>query len=365
MVFSMVEISVILYVFNDYEFLKESLNSILNQSFKDFEIICMDDESTDNSLSLLQEYSGKDNRITVSSHKHVGLSSSINNAMKYAKGKYLYFTNPGTLMEENAFERMHKRVLEEETDLIIADIRNYDSTYDNYYANDKYSISKLLNKTDKKTFNLEDMDDLIFEFQPTLENKLYSTEFLKQNNIHFDEDSLHGEYIFYFETFLSAQTISCIDDVLFTHLDYYTSLNNRKDNVLLDILSSSDKIMNLFRKYGHFENYKILYNYKFNLDIEGYNRINELYKDDYFNRLRTGLISIIRDDKVGDDFLENISDYNRKLFEQIIISENFYEFDRVRKAYFEKTEYYKLINQKKYLKPYMDKMNQNSTKKYC
>ena len=68
----MVAISVIIPVYNAEDFLEESLNSVLNQNFKDFEVICVNDGSKDNSLNILNKYQKKDKRIKVISQKNSG-----------------------------------------------------------------------------------------------------------------------------------------------------------------------------------------------------------------------------------------------------------------------------------------------------
>ena len=85
----MVEISVIIPVFNSEEFLNRCLDSLLNQSFTDIEIICVDDGSTDNSLKILKSYANKDNRVKVFTQQNNGAGAARNLGLKYVKGKYV------------------------------------------------------------------------------------------------------------------------------------------------------------------------------------------------------------------------------------------------------------------------------------
>ena len=83
------KISVILPVYNSQEFLSQSINSILNQTYKNFELIIINDGSTDNSKEICKYFSKKDNRIIFIDKDHEGLTKSLNKALKIAKGKYI------------------------------------------------------------------------------------------------------------------------------------------------------------------------------------------------------------------------------------------------------------------------------------
>ena len=87
----MVKVSVVVPVYNVEDFLRECLDTIVNQSLKDIEIICINDGSTDKSLDILYEYQEKDNRITVISQENGGHAVATNVGMRKAKGKYLFF----------------------------------------------------------------------------------------------------------------------------------------------------------------------------------------------------------------------------------------------------------------------------------
>ena len=85
----MPEISVIIPVYNVEKYLRQCLSSAVNQSFKNIEIICVNDGSSDNSLRILSEYEQLDDRILLISQSNKGLGAARNMGMKYAKGKYL------------------------------------------------------------------------------------------------------------------------------------------------------------------------------------------------------------------------------------------------------------------------------------
>ena len=87
----MVEISVILPVYNSEDYLRECLDSLIGQSFKDIEILCINDGSDDNSIQILREYEKADNRITVIDQENMGVAKTRNKALDLVHGNYVYF----------------------------------------------------------------------------------------------------------------------------------------------------------------------------------------------------------------------------------------------------------------------------------
>ena len=87
----MCEISVIIPVYNVESYLRQCLDSVVNQTFEDIEIICVDDGSTDGSLDILNKYASSDNRFKIISQPNQGLGTARNNGLKLACGNYIYF----------------------------------------------------------------------------------------------------------------------------------------------------------------------------------------------------------------------------------------------------------------------------------
>lgn len=119
-----VKISVIIPVYNDEEFVGEALDSVLNQTLKDVEIICVNDGSTDRSLDILNEY--KDNfgdKIKVFSQENQGSGIARNNAMKEATGEYIAFLDSDDLyLDEDALERMYNSAIKNDADMVSANL---------------------------------------------------------------------------------------------------------------------------------------------------------------------------------------------------------------------------------------------------
>ena len=92
-------------VYNGERFLRESIESVLNQSFSDFEFIIINDGSKDNSLNIIKEYANKDNRIKIIDQKNIGVVGALNNGLKRAKGDYIARMDADDISELNRLEK--------------------------------------------------------------------------------------------------------------------------------------------------------------------------------------------------------------------------------------------------------------------
>jgi glycosyltransferase involved in cell wall biosynthesis len=117
----MPQISVIIPVYNTQLYLRESIESVINQTFKDIEIIAINDGSTDNSLEILNEYSQKDSRLKVFSQKNKGLPLTRNFGIDNSKGKYIYFFDSDDILLPTTLEETYKKCEKDNLDFCFFD----------------------------------------------------------------------------------------------------------------------------------------------------------------------------------------------------------------------------------------------------
>ena len=115
----MIKVSVIVPVYNTQDYLNECIDSVLNQSLADFELICIDDGSTDASLEILKDYEKKDNRIQVFSQKNSGLAASRNAGLNVAQGEYVLFLDSDDYLKSDTLEKLYNQAIENNLDLGI------------------------------------------------------------------------------------------------------------------------------------------------------------------------------------------------------------------------------------------------------
>lgn len=135
-------VSVIIPVYNVEKYLEEALESVINQTLKDIEIVIINDGSTDRSLEIIKEYVNKDKRIKVINQKNQGLSVARNRGIENAKGKYIYFMDSDDYIDLKTLEICYKKCEEYELEMVCFDafpfsnmvnfkynIKNYDRSF--------------------------------------------------------------------------------------------------------------------------------------------------------------------------------------------------------------------------------------------
>ena len=105
----MIKVSVVLPVYNSERYIHQCLNSILNQTLKEIEIICVDDGSTDNSVNLINDICKKDSRVSLIMQKNSYAGVARNNGLKHAKGKYVIFLDSDDFFEPDMLLSMYEK----------------------------------------------------------------------------------------------------------------------------------------------------------------------------------------------------------------------------------------------------------------
>ena len=132
--------------------MEESLNSVLNQTFKDFEVICVNDGSTDKSLNILNDFKKKDDRIRIISQKNHGNGGARNTGLKNATGEYVYFFDADDLLFSNALEKMHGNAINNDSDLTIFKITLFYDKDHLIYNNSAFPFDKIFKNNDFSNF---------------------------------------------------------------------------------------------------------------------------------------------------------------------------------------------------------------------
>lgn len=364
----MVKVSVVLPVYNVENYLRDCLDSIVNQTLKDIEIICINDGSPDNSLEILREYEQKDDRITVIDQENGGHAVATNRGIELATGECLFSMDSDDVLELNALEASYNRLKEKDVDFVMFKAINYNDTKDLYYESEVYSMNKIYAKVGDEVFNYHDIGELMFEASVTPWSKLYKREFIMENNIRYPEGLIFEDNVFFYHALLSAKRICFLNEFLFIRRWYSTSSTTNGDLRFLDSIPVMNLIMEVFQDNNEFDNYKKnLLNNKISLNFMRYTKIKKEFKETYFEALKKDFTNILNNEELYEDFLEVISYRNRKIFEHVIISENSIELETLRKAYNHQMKNYELFDSnmlfrnyvKNTLDEYMSLNNQN------
>ena len=180
----MIKVSVVIPVYNAQNYLNRCLDSIINQTLKELEIITVNDGSTDDSLNILNRYKIQDNRIKIIDQKNSGTGIARNNGIKIAKGEYITFIDADDTIEETMIEKLYKKILQEQSDMVVCNINRVDSKLGKKIGTRVYS------DIDKVTFFKY---ILSFQYKSFVWAKLYKKSLFLTNNILFPPELKHNE----------------------------------------------------------------------------------------------------------------------------------------------------------------------------
>lgn len=138
----MVKVSIIVPVYNVEKYLEKCLDSLINQTLKDIEIICVNDGSKDNSLKILEKYSQKDNRIIIINQDNAGLSVARNSGIDIAKGEYIGFVDSDDWVDLDFYEKLYNSAIKNDADIAVSSIirwRKYNKKYRVKYEDKVYT----------------------------------------------------------------------------------------------------------------------------------------------------------------------------------------------------------------------------------
>jgi len=214
-------ISVIVPVYNVEQYLEKCLDSIINQTFEDIEIICVNDGSTDNSRKILEEYKNKDNRIKIIDKENGGLSSARNAGMKIARGEFISFIDSDDWVDLTMFEKMYKNITSLNTDISICAVHLFDESMQKINDNEAYfNLSNFDSSFDNKAFSYEDTKAFLMDVCVMAWNKLYRHSFLQECKAQFPDGLIFEDGPFFFSIFFKTKRVSIVRDLL-----YYYRIN--------------------------------------------------------------------------------------------------------------------------------------------
>lgn len=334
MVVFMPKVSVVIPVYNVEDYLSECLDSILNQTLSDIEVICINDGSTDDSMKILEEYANKDDRMQVYSQENSGHAVATNKGMSYARGKYLFLMDSDDTLELTALEQTYNLAEEYGVDFVIFKARNYDESKQEFTEVLSYSMDELCEEVGDKVFTYEDIKDLVFTMSVTPWSKLYNRQFIEKHAIEFPEGLIFDDNIFFWEALFNSEKLIFLDEFLFKRRYYPTSSTNNGDLRFLDSLTITKLKWKTFKKYGQFDYHKTnLYNSKISTAYMRYVYIKNEYKEIFFKEMQKEFKKMLQDEEVYNDFMNELTENNENIFRQVLSVENSESFNLLRDTY--------------------------------
>ncbi len=300
----MIKVSIILPVFNAEDNIRNTIESVLNQTLKEIELIIIDDGSTDNSFEICQEMKKIDNRIVLKTMENNGVSNARNIGIEVARGKYIMFIDDDDEYDYKIVEKMIKKI--ETTDLAVCNFSILKNNGKKEYKNIKkeyecYKLDKMIAFLQKNNlFNV-------------VWNKIYKKEIIINNNIRFNTDISIGEDLeFNLKYFEHIKKIACISESLYIYRVTTSGLNYKYHEDRIAIRKKLYDYEQDFFERNKF-NGKLIYNEYIKICLAELKQIRHLKQNDKI----MNLIKEILYDKVRRDKLQQIKN-NGRLKERVL-----------------------------------------------
>lgn len=299
-------ISVIMPVYNVEKYISKTINSLVNQTFKDFELILVNDETKDNSIDIaLEILNGTNVKYKVINQINSGVSVARNKGIENSSGEYIYFLDSDDYINETFFEKFYEKIKSTDADIVYCDYSHVDEENNILVESSTKVISELKSGNEMALKLLKD------EFSIWVGSAIYKAELIKNNNIRFDNRRKYAEdIVFITKALLYSKKVVGINEVLAYYLRREGAVTKSVSEKHLDCYYSFNDLLKFVRNEFDKEEeiIKVLEGYKIPYAIchifATFSR-DEKYKE--------RLLSFLSDDEVKESLKKyKLLEFNKK-----------------------------------------------------
>lgn len=274
----MTKLSIIVPVYNVEKYLPKCLESLIKQTLKDIEIICVNDGSMDNSLAILKEFASKDSRIRIIDNQHQGVAKTRNTGIEQSTGEYIGFVDSDDYIDIDFFEKLYNSATKSNSDIAIASILKHKNFFNIYNA--KYTKEEIAITIQDKIKLCEDKKHFFFYAW----NKIYHSGFIKENNIKFSEGQIYEDVMFAIKALYYSNKIISVYGTKYHYIEHENSLTKYKDK-------TGEKEHDLIKAYSELQEFCNSKNIEIPERLNYYTKENfgfilNLYKGKYQSKIQ-------------------------------------------------------------------------------
>lgn len=235
-------VSVIVPVYNGEQYLRECINSICNQSYKELEIIIINDGSNDNTSKIARQIKNEDNRVIYVEHENKGVSYSRNKGLDLATGEYIVFVDCDDTVEKEYIELLLNKITKNNLDIVSCGYTDI-SIYGTIKLNDFYMGNSILNKD-------EFINNIFKGIGGTLWGKIFKAEIINKNKIRLKNNIFMCEdMLFVLQYAMKSKVFGAIEESLYNYNrknenSVSSKINFKYFNNLVDVMKEIEKILN-------------------------------------------------------------------------------------------------------------------------
>lgn len=222
-----IKVSVVMPIYNADDYLKPAIDGVLGQTLTDIELICVDDGSTDKSLSIIKEYQQTDERVRILTENNAGPSIARNKGLVRARGKYVIFLDADDFYDYTLLEKMYNQAEEQRLDITVCKFDIYNNRKSKFEDNIRSDHGEIF--TESEVVSKNDYPDVILSCTTGyVWNKLFRREFLVEKELVFDPDLRVFEDTHFVVTALSlADRVGKCQERLIHHRVYTNQPRNK------------------------------------------------------------------------------------------------------------------------------------------
>lgn len=325
-----IKVSVIVPVYNVEDYICDTLNSLINQTLKEIEIICVDDCSTDSSYELLTSFKKKDNRIKILRNtKNEGVGYSRNKALKKAKGEYISFLDSDDWLNNKSLEELYNKSSENNLDILMFKAITYYHDSGNYVKTDYYSM-KNVKKYFNKVFDYKKLDKYkLFKIPNCVWNKFIKRSLITDNTISFPEGLIFEDVPFFYKLMFSAKRMMITDDYYLFRRIRDNSITTSYNIKFIDAVNISDLVMEFFLENNYYNEYKRqLLNNFISVQKNRFYKISLEYKEQFFNEMKENVEKYVYQYNLKEDFEKELYRPNKSFINLILNSSEIDDFNK-------------------------------------
>ena len=278
-------VSVIIPVYNVEKYLAKCLDSVINQTYKKLEIICVNDGSTDKSADILAEYARKDERIKIITQPNAGLSAARNTGIENCSGEYIYFIDSDDYISNDAIEVLAKIMTTEDVDMAYGRVQCFGDMPGQYLTDKQQYVDRYTRNIGK----IETTNNLRANILSTAWNKLYKKSIISKFNLRFPVGLINEDEYWLWAYGIHCKNYYVTDRVLYFYLQRANSIMATRDNdkKIFDILEIYKRIYTFVKDSGKYDKYKDALNTVLNNNIASLsNRVPTNLFDEFVTRLK-------------------------------------------------------------------------------
>ena len=236
------KVSVIVPVYKVEQYISKCLDSLVNQTLEDMEIIVVNDGSPDNSEKIIKDYAKKYKNIKYLKKENGGLSSARNFGLKHATGEYIGFVDSDDYVDKRMYQMMYEKAIEASADLVVCDL--------NYVYEDKEEKAYSNIKTDTT-----DIKSIMNNIYPAAWNKLYKKE-LFDNEVYFKEGVWYEDVEFIYRLLPYVNKIGVVHEHFYKYIQRENSIIRTIDKRLYNYIDNWNGILEFYKKRDLYISYE-------------------------------------------------------------------------------------------------------------